>query len=76
MKNTKISSLKTAMEQWENLSDISVNCDDETESEFLHFEKGTLKFDIWHWFEAKYNLCIVEDLMFKKGDHMRRFVCS
>lgn len=50
---------------WEKLGDIP--CDEENdqyiEEPFLHFEKGTDKYIIWHWFEEKFNISVAEDLM-------------
>ena len=36
---------------WEQLGEIPVDVDDKIEQQFLNFEIGTDKFDIWHWFE-------------------------
>jgi hypothetical protein len=46
---------------WSDLGDIPVNEDDETEEKFLHFDIGTDKLDIWHWFDdeyAKHGTCL------------------
>ena len=42
---------KSAKELWEELGDIPINEDDETEQEFHDFPKGTPREDIWHWLE-------------------------
>jgi hypothetical protein len=42
---------QTALALWGELSQITVDQDDEIESDWQHFEKGTCRFDIWHWFE-------------------------
>ncbi len=39
---------------WELLGDVPVNEDDEIDIDFLIFDKGTDKFDIWHWFEETF----------------------
>jgi hypothetical protein len=38
---------------WEEFGDILTNSDDEIEVDFYYWEKGTYRFDIWHWFDAK-----------------------
>ena len=52
-----------AHELWSKLGDIPINQDEETEECFLHFEAGTDREDIWHWFEDRFNLSVTE-LMF------------
>ena len=49
---------------WGMLGDVCVNEDDEIDEDFLHFEKGTDKFEIWHWFEETFNISVAKDLMF------------
>jgi len=36
-----------------DLSDIHVNNNEEINSDFLHFGKGTNIFDIWQWMEEE-----------------------
>ncbi|MBN8572692.1 MAG: hypothetical protein J0M05_02160 [Candidatus Kapabacteria bacterium] len=38
---------------WEAFGDIPTNSDDEIELDFCWWEKGTCRFDIWHWFDEK-----------------------
>jgi hypothetical protein len=38
---------------WIAFSDISINDNDEIERDFYWWEKGTYRFDIWHWFDEK-----------------------
>lgn len=38
---------------WEQLGDVPVNEDDEIDEGFMHFEKGTNKFQLWKWFDEK-----------------------
>ena len=40
---------------WENLSDIPVDESDNIECDFLHFERGDNKFEIWDWIEEKFD---------------------
>jgi hypothetical protein len=56
--------LLQAKELWSKLGDIPVNDEDEIDEDFLHFETGTDKFDVWHWFEDEFVLSVAEDLMF------------
>ena len=38
---------------WNEFSDIPINDEDEILEGFYHWEKGTCRFDIWHWFDEK-----------------------
>ena len=38
---------------WSAFCDIPTNLDDEIEVDFYCSEKGTYRFDIWHWFDEK-----------------------
>ncbi len=38
---------------WKQLGNIPVTNDDEIDMPFLHFDKGTDKMTIWHWFEEQ-----------------------
>lgn len=59
--------LEVAKGYWDILGDIPVNEDDEIETDFTAlntiFNKGTDKFEIWHWFEEVFNLSVAKDLM-------------
>lgn len=57
---------KTAKELWKELGDIPVNEHEEIDEDFLEFEKGTEIYEIWHWFEEKFNVRVY-DLMFPNG---------
>lgn len=54
--------LNAAQKLWEVLEDYTVDEDDNIEKAFLHFEAGTDRFTIWHWFESYFGVSIVEDL--------------
>lgn len=41
-------------ELWQQLGDVPVNEEDEIDEDFDIWEKGTDKFEIWHWFDEKY----------------------
>jgi hypothetical protein len=38
---------------WEEFGHIPNSTDDEIEVDFYWWEKGTYRFDIWHWFDEK-----------------------
>lgn len=46
---------------WEEFGDIPTNSDDEIEVDFYWWEKGTYRFDIWHWFDEKLPNGLVAD---------------
>lgn len=41
-------------ELWDDFGDIPVNEDEEIEEDFHIWKAGTDKYDIWHWFDAKF----------------------
>lgn len=47
---------------WSAFADISINLDDEIEVDFYYWEKGTSRFDVWHWFDEKLPNGLVIDL--------------
>jgi len=43
---------------WVDFSNISIACDDAEQvinESFEHFEKGSLVFDVWHWFDVSHS---------------------
>ena len=60
---TKVENLEKAKELWEQFGDISINDNDEIEEPFLDFSIGTNRFEIWEWFEEKFNISVAVDLM-------------
>ena len=60
--------LCTLSELWEMFGDIPVNNDDEIEEDFLNFPAGTLKIDVWHWFDERCPNNLHDDLMYFKND--------
>ncbi len=38
---------------WEEFGNIPTNSDDEIETDFYWWEKGTYRLDIWQWFDEK-----------------------
>lgn len=59
--------LKNLKELWNDFSAIPVNNDDEIEEDFLCFEKGASKFDVWHWFDERCPNNLHDDLMFNEN---------
>lgn len=57
------SGLKTLKELWDIFSDIPINNDDEIEEQFLGFEPGVSRFDVWHWFDERCPNGLAVDLM-------------
>lgn len=60
---TKELSLEIAKILWEELSNITINDDEEIEQTFLHFDIGTVNTEIWHWFEWYFDLSIGNDIL-------------
>ncbi len=38
---------------WKEFADTPINFDDEIEEDFYLWEKGSYRFNIWHWFDEK-----------------------
>lgn len=49
---------KTFEELWKEFGDVTVDTDDCIDVEFIGFEIGTYKMDIWEWFEEYFDLCL------------------
>lgn len=61
--NSKETPLQTAKALWEQLGNIPINEDEELDEDFMDFEKGTDRYEVWHWFEDKFDISIAKDLM-------------
>ena len=48
----------TSKELWESLGDVCTNEDDEIESQWLGFEIGTHRQEIWNWFEKTFDVAV------------------
>lgn len=67
-----INKMREAQMNWETLGDIPVNEEGELDEDFSpKLRKGEVTFyvgddceEVWHWFEAHYNLSIGDDLMY------------
>ena len=58
--------LLTLQELWKRFEGVPVNNDDEIEEDFMNFEAGTSKFDVWHWFDERCPNGLAIDLMGEK----------
>lgn len=61
--NTKETPIQSAEALWKKLGDIPINEDEEIDEDFMQFEKGTDRYEIWHWLEEKFDISIAKDLM-------------
>ena len=55
----------TAQEIWSQLTDVTVNEDDEIDTPFLTFPAGTDRKAIWSWIEDEFDVSI-HDLMWSE----------
>jgi hypothetical protein len=55
--------IKELKKLWKELEEIPVDSDDRIERDFYLWEKGTDKFDIWHWFDEELPQGIAEWLV-------------
>lgn len=60
--------LVTLKELWNRFSETPVNNEDEIETEFLRFDAGASKFDVWHWFDERCPNNLHDDLMFPSNN--------
>lgn len=45
---------------WEAFGDVPVGDDDAIETDFLHWPRGTDRFEIWHWFDDHHSKGIAQ----------------
>jgi len=64
--------IEQAKEVWEQFGNICIDEDECIDTEFeatfgnddqVSFDKGTERFDIWHWVEERFGVSIAIDLM-------------
>lgn len=58
----KIRTLEELKELWKEFSEVPINNDDEIERDFLDFEAGTDRFEIWEWFDEQCPNGVYKDL--------------
>jgi len=46
---------KVLEQLWDIFEKVSMNDDDSIDEDFLVWEKGTDRFDIWHWFDEEHS---------------------
>lgn len=61
----KFKLLLYAKEIWSNLSNICIDEYENIDTDFMHFEAGTPKLEIWKWIEEKFNVSVTNELMNK-----------
>jgi len=54
--------LKMAKKLWAEFGDVPIDENEDIDTDWREFLKGTNKFTIWHWFEREYNVSIAKDL--------------
>lgn len=54
---------KEALRLWHSLEDVPINENEEIDTDWESFPKGTHRENIWHWFEEKFGISVAEDLM-------------
>ena len=47
-------SMDDLLSLWRDFSDVPINDWDEIEQPFMHFQAGTYRFDVWHWFDERW----------------------
>lgn len=55
---TRYRQIARAKTMWRELADIPINAEDEIEQDYMHFPKGTVIYDIWHWMENNLDISI------------------
>lgn len=50
-------------ELWDKFADIPINNNDEIEQDFMCFNAGDSRFDVWHWFDERCPNGLAVDLM-------------
>lgn len=58
----KVRTLEELRELWKEFSEVPINNDDEIERGFLHFEKGTDRFEVMAWFDEQCPNGVYKDL--------------
>lgn len=58
----------TVKDLWNVLGDVPIDDDECIEIRFLHFEIGTNKYEIWHWFENAFGTPVYQ-LMYSETEY-------
>lgn len=56
--------LKAIKDCWYDLGEVAMTTDGTILEEFLHFDIGTDKQEIWNWFEDTFDINVIEDLIY------------
>lgn len=54
---------KECKKLWKSLGDVPVDDNDCIGEQWHIFDKGTMREEIWHWFEYTFNISVATDLM-------------
>lgn len=55
--------LEMAKQLWSEFGDVPIDDTDCITCVWRSFDKGTNRFDIWHWFETFFEVSVAKDLM-------------
>lgn len=55
--------LCTLKELWNRFADMLINDKEEIEQDFLFFNAGDSRYDVWHWFDERCPNGLAVDLM-------------
>lgn len=59
---------------WRQFADVPVDDEDCITAPFLHFEIGTDRFDIWHWFDEKCPNGLFADLLYSSESDNEQYL--
>lgn len=59
----KPTALMTLEQLWDEFSIIPIDNEDCITEPFLNFERGTSRFEVWHWFDERCPNGVVKDLI-------------
>lgn len=48
---------------WEEFADVPIDKDECIDEKFYNWEKGTDRYEIWHWFDEKCPNSLAKDIM-------------
>ena len=50
---------------WNEFADVPIDNDECIDKDFHHWEKGTDRYEIWHWFDERCPNSLAKDLMYQ-----------
>ena len=48
------------IDMWNDFGETPINDEDELCEPWKQFEKGTNRFDVWHWFEDTFHIPVIK----------------